>query len=111
MRVEINFKVDGKGKSSWPETWALVLEEINFYIWLISWLIIFVCFVTLQDYNNHRQELFSKIVNLMEELFKNIFSKVHQMEWTLSLHGLSLDSFLFPFVVLELTFANYKSDV
>ncbi|KAJ7371032.1 Vacuolar protein sorting-associated protein 54 [Desmophyllum pertusum] len=29
----------------------------------------------LKDYNNHRQELFSKIVNLMEELFKNIFSK------------------------------------
>lgn len=29
----------------------------------------------LKDYNNHRQELFSKIVNLMEELFKSIFSK------------------------------------
>ncbi|XP_015776568.1 PREDICTED: vacuolar protein sorting-associated protein 54-like [Acropora digitifera] len=29
----------------------------------------------LKDYNNHRQELFSKIVNLMEEVFKTIFSK------------------------------------
>lgn len=29
----------------------------------------------LKDYNNHRQELFSKIVNLMEDLFKSIFSK------------------------------------
>ncbi|XP_068729722.1 vacuolar protein sorting-associated protein 54-like [Montipora capricornis] len=29
----------------------------------------------LKDYNNHRQELFSKIVNLMEEVFRSIFSK------------------------------------
>ena len=41
------------------------------------WLKTFNFRLVSQDYNNHRQELFSKIVNLMEELFKNIFSKVN----------------------------------
>ena len=38
----------------------------------------FLCFISLfsQDYNNHRQEIFSKMATLMEELFIGQLSTV-----------------------------------